>query len=109
MRAHRCDHDVSFVIGKRRYDVNVNSYHPGSPASREDPGDGPEISIANIITVDDEEVVTYETFLLEFAVFRGMSLEEAENHVTDYATQRTDEYFSDREDDAREDQGWRDE
>lgn len=106
MTSRKCDVEVAIEVGDRRYAMTVISYSPGSPSSWEDPGDGPEIDISGIVEVSGamsgEEFVTYETFITELALERGISIDKAEDFATDFATQRTDEYFADRYDDARE-------
>lgn len=98
---------VEIETEDRLYELTCTYFHGGSRPTYWDPGDGGEVEVSNIVKyyVDSSqvaEVTTYEVFLLDYALWNGVSLEQADRDVHDYvwenvAQQYADDYESSRE------------
>jgi len=94
---------VSFEIEDVEYEIEVDDYTHGSPATYDDPGDGGEIELSRLVDYkvgDDFETIPWNVFVLRFAADRGISIEKAADMITDAAIEQTQEYFADREADC---------
>lgn len=94
-RPRRFSCDVTFEVGSTEYTVEVIAFDPPTPATRDDPGDGGEVSdVSNIVRTrlyhdgettpgrpPTEDVVTWETFMREYAAFHRLDLSSAQDRV----------------------------
>jgi hypothetical protein len=77
----------------RECEVTTDDFQPGSPGSYWEPPDGPEWSPQNIVAVTFyhevtgqkvlEDYVTWETFLLDYAVEHKLTLSKADDAIMD--------------------------
>jgi hypothetical protein len=91
---------VSFEIADVEYEVEVDSYTHGSPATYDDPGDGGEIELALFVDYkvgDEWETIPWGLFVLTFAPDRGVPLDKADAIIYDEAIEQTQEYYAERE------------
>jgi hypothetical protein len=95
---------VTFEIGELEYEVSCSSFSPPTKGSRDEPPDGGECYPSPFVRVlkdgQDHDVVTYDTFLLMFAVDRRASLAKADERACDALMERTLEELEDRYDDS---------
>lgn len=95
-----------FEIEDREYEIDTDSFTRGHAGSYWEPPDGSEWCPMNVVGVTwfsesdeivHEDVVTWETFLLEFAVYHKISLDKAEDKITEAMIEACEEYAADRE------------
>lgn len=83
------------------YELDVDHFDPGHPDSYWDPPDPAEISFGNIVTLwyapDNQDVVTFETFILNYAQHFGISVSEAEDQVHEKAIEILYDKAADRD------------
>lgn len=119
MKKHTSSATGLFEIGDREYEVAISYFHPGEAPSRDCPGDGPEVSPENIVSVlkDGEswDFVTWEIFLLDFAQENRLTISKAEDkileklienamdEIADQFDERFDNDFDDRLEDRYQD------
>lgn len=76
---------LTWRIGELDYMVEVDRFVPGTPDGYWDPGDPPEIELSPFVHVfgrrSGSEIVTWDTFLADLALDRGMTLAEADDAV----------------------------
>lgn len=77
----KCELSVYFTIGDVGYEVAVTSYTLGTPATLEDPGDGPEVELSDRVDVEGGGHVTLD----QFYALLGPTPEAAENVVIEKA------------------------
>ena len=85
----------TFEIGDAEYEVHTDSFSPGSPGSYWEPPDGAEWSPENFVDVtihpsQVDAVVPWSVFLLYYASHHGLTIDKAEDQITDAMIQ--DEY-----------------
>jgi hypothetical protein len=89
--------EVLFEVGAIEYGVTAAGYYPGHSATYEDPGDGPEVDMPNVITIYANGVrvgeTTWSIFILDYASQSVPPNEQAaERLVYDKVLEETDEH-----------------
>lgn len=92
-------------VGDFGYELDVRHFHPGSAPSRWEPGDPGEIDFGPFVEKwgadAGPEVVSYESFLREYAAWIALPLLEAERNLQDGAYQFMCEMLAERYEDSR--------
>lgn len=98
MRGFRLDTEEYFEVQDLEYLPRVVMYYPGCAATYDDPGDGSEIDISNVVRVfkDGHEVgvTTWGVFVLEYAADRKITLEHTERYIEGKLHVAADECYS---------------
>lgn len=86
-----------FEIGDLEYSIEVESYSPPTPDTRDEPGDGGECELASFVTISVNGVdvgnTTYNVFVMDAAGYWGvqshpMTKDEAERRIYDQAMEK---------------------
>jgi hypothetical protein len=95
----------------RECEVHTDSFTPGSPGSYWEPPDGPEWSPKPFVDVTfynedgqkvHEDVVTWDTFIIDYAVEHGLTLAKADEAVEAAMIEEAFEHLEEAYDDSRE-------
>ncbi len=92
----------TFEIGEAEYDVEFD-YRPGTPDTRDEPGDGPEVDIEDEVIVTQEgkqKKMKYDEFILVYAEDHGLTAEKAEDEIFYKLCQSGEDYWADRFDEV---------
>ncbi len=85
-------------------------YYPGTPATRDYPGDGAEIEPRNIVHVHYmsglEDFVTWDTFVLWYASVEGLTLDAADRKIIEQLTETAEESYWDDYDGPGDGEAW---
>lgn len=88
--------EVTLTVGDREYEFGIEGYTRGHPGSYWDPPEPGEIEISNIVAVD-EEVITFETAALDYAIANSLTVEKAESAIYDKLLEEVEQYEAERD------------
>ena len=104
--------DIYIELGDFEYQPHVAKYYPASPQTRDDPGDGSEVDISNIVTLHNgpHEIghTTWGILVLEYAYRNRLALDKAEQALYEMVLQAADEAADDYEPDYEDGRDWAD-
>lgn len=84
-----------FEINEKEYEVEVATFQRPIAPKGWDPGAGGEVEPAPIVRVlgqPDDDFVTFDTFLIDYALAEGLTLVQADLKVTDALFEAAYEY-----------------
>lgn len=88
---------------EQEYEITCAYFSPPVASSWHDPGDGGECNpgpfVKNITT---NEVITYDTFLMDYAIESKLTLDKADQRITDMLFEAVLEEYSERLNDGPE-------
>ena len=91
--------DVTISMDTKWYEVEIMYFNPEFPASYWEPGDAGEVGLGQIVRVTlesrFEDYVTYYTFITDYAIYLGLSLEKTEARVRDLAFKHVRDKYED--------------
>ncbi len=87
-------------IGDREFEISCADFSPPTRGTWDDPPDGGDCCVAPFVKVtyngDDEQVVTYDSFIIDYAIDRKLTVKVADENITSYLHQIVLEEFMER-------------
>lgn len=110
MTKRRLQVSTTFEILDREYEVSTRFLWPASPLSTGILGDDAEVELNPFVIVSGaasgEEVCLLDSFLMDFAVSRKYTLEQAENWIHDQLAEKAQEKYVEDYDGPPDGEAW---